>query len=306
VKKAAVFDIGSVSVKMLVAEGQAGGGFVPLLERARVTRLGEGLAGRTDFLPVAADRTLAAVSEFAAEAAALGAEEMEALGTEALRRVADPGAFARELALRTGIPLKVIDPGTEARLAFLSACALVPDRETSLCILDVGGGSTEILSGEGGLPGARALLPIGALRLKEACCIATESPAWAEISCMRKIVADLAERHFSGMACSRVVGMGGTIMVLASVLRGEPQFEPGRLHGSTLSLEGARSVISLLSGLSPSERASVKGLPADRADLALPGAVIVEGVMTRLGVSGLLASAWGIRHGRMVELFEST
>jgi len=305
VKKAAVFDIGSVSVKMLVAEGQAGGGFVPLLERARVTRLGEGLAGRTDFLPAAVDRTLAAVLEFAAEAAALGAEEMEALGTEALRRVADPGAFARELGLRTGIPLKVIEPGTEARLAFLSACALVPDREQPLCIIDVGGGSTEILSGEGGLPGARALLPIGALRLKEDC-IATESPAWSEISCMRKVVADLAERHFSGMACSRVVGMGGTIMVLASVLRGESQFEPERLHGSTLSLDGARSVISLLSGLSPSERASVKGLPADRADLALPGAVIVEGVMTRLGVSGLLASAWGIRHGRMVELFEST
>ena len=64
-------------------------------------------------------------------------------------------------------------------------------------------------------------------------------------------------------------------------------------------------MISLLSGLSPGERASVKGLPADRADLALPGAVIVEGVMARLGVSGLLASAWGIRHGRMVELFES-
>jgi len=305
VKRAAVFDIGSVSVKMIVAEGQAGGGFVPLLERARVTRLGEGLAGRTDFLPAAVDRTLGAVSEFAAEAAALGAEEMEALGTEALRRVADPGAFARELAFRTGIPLKVIDPGTEARLAFLSACALVPDREKPLCILDVGGGSTEILSGEGGLPGARVLLPIGALRLKEAC-VVKEPPGEAEVSCMRRVVADLAERHFSGMACSRVVGMGGTVMVLASVLRGEPLFEPERLHGSTLALEGARSVISLLSGLSPSERTSVKGLPADRADLALPGAVIVEGVMTRLGVSGLLASAWGIRHGRMVELFEST
>jgi exopolyphosphatase/guanosine-5'-triphosphate,3'-diphosphate pyrophosphatase len=305
VRKAAVFDIGSVSVKMIVAEEQAGGGFVPLLERARVTRLGEGLAGRTDFLPAAVDRTLEAVSEFAAEAAALGAEEMEALGTEALRRVADPGAFARELALRTGILLKVIEPGAEARLAFLSACALVPEREKPLCIVDVGGGSTEILSGEGGLPGARALLPIGALRLKEACCIATDSPGWAEISSMRKVVADLAERHSSGMACSRLVGMGGTIMVLASVLRGEPLFEPERLHGSTLSLEGARSVISLLSGLSPSERASVKGLPADRADLALPGAVIVEGVMTRLGVSGLLASAWGIRHGRMAELFKS-
>jgi len=304
VKRAAVFDIGSVSVKMIVAEGQAGGGFVPLLERARVTRLGEGLAGRTDFLPAAVDRTLAAVSEFAAEAAALGAEAMEALGTEALRRVADPGAFARELALRTGISLEVIEPGAEARLAFLSACALVPDREKPLCILDVGGGSTEVLSGERGTPGARALLPIGALRLKEAC-ITTDSPARAEISCMREVVANLAERHFSGMACSRVVGMGGTVMVLASVLRGEPLFEPERLHGTTLSLEGARSVISLLSGLSPSERASVKGLPADRADLALPGAVIVEGVMTRLGVSGLLASAWGIRHGRMVELFES-
>jgi exopolyphosphatase/guanosine-5'-triphosphate,3'-diphosphate pyrophosphatase len=105
------------------------------------------------------------------------------------------------------------------------------------------------------------------------------------------------------MNCSRLVGMGGTIMVLASILRGDPLFEPERLHGSTLSLEGVRSVVSLMCGLSPSERASVRGLPADRADLALPGAVIVECVMTRLGIPGLLASAWGIRHGRMAELF---
>jgi len=302
VKRAAVFDIGSVSVKMIVAEAVEGGGFVPLLERARVTRLGEGLAGRADFLPAAVDRTLEAVSEFAAEAAALGAEEMEALGTEALRRVDDPGPFARELALRAGIRLEVLDPGAEARLAFLSACALLPDREQPLCILDVGGGSTEILAGEKGVPGAKALLPIGALRLKEAC-VSTDSPGLPEVSCMRKTVEDLMEGRFSGMNCSRLVGMGGTIMVLASILRGDPLFEPERLHGSTLSLEEVGSVVSRMCGLSPSERDSVRGLPADRADLALPGAVIVECVMTRLGIPGLLASAWGIRHGRMAELF---
>lgn len=302
-KRAAVFDIGSVSVKMIVAEGKRGGGFTPLLERARVTRLGEGLAGRTDFMPLAVDRTLAAVQEFAAEAAALGAEEMEALGTEALRRVADPGPFARALALRTGIPLEVLDASSEARLAFLSARALVPVGDKTLCILDVGGGSTEILSGEGGVPGARALLPIGALRLKEAC-VAKEPPGEAEVSCMRKTVAELMERHFSGFSCGRLVGMGGTVMVLASILRGEPLFEPEKLHGTSLSLEEATSVVVRMAGLSPEERNSVRGLPADRADLALPGAVIVEGVMARLGIPGLLASAWGIRHGRMAELFE--
>lgn len=302
-KRKAVFDIGSVSVKMLVAEGCPGHGFTPILERARVTRLGEGLAGRSNFLPEAVDRTLAAVSEFAEEAAAFGAEEMEALGTEALRRVADPGSFARELASRTGIPLTVIEPETEARLAFLSAGTLVADREKSLCILDVGGGSTEILSGERGLPGAKALLPIGALRLKEAC-VPADPPGEAEVRRMRETVSGLVERHFRGLSCDRLVGMGGTVMVLASILAGGPSFEPEKLHGSKLPLEAVTSVVSRLQGLSREQRRGVAGLPRDREDLALPGAVIVETVMAGLGISALVASAWGIRHGRMVELFE--
>lgn len=303
-KRAAVFDIGSVSVKMLVAEADGKGGFRPLLERARVTRLGEGLAGRADFLPVAAERTLRAVEEFAAEAVGLGVERMEALGTEALRRVADPGPFAAELARLTGVDLDVLDPALEARLAYRSGRALVDDGEVPLCTLDVGGGSTEVLSGQGAIPVGRALLPIGALRLKETC-VRREPPGEAEVACMVHAVGEASAGRFATVACSRLVGMGGTIMVLSSILRGEPSFEPPLLHGRRLSLEGVRSVIRTMVGLTPEQRARVKGLPADRADLALPGAVIVEQVMTRLGVSDLLASAWGIRHGKAAELFET-
>ncbi len=301
-KRAAVFDIGSVSVKMLVAEADGKGGFRPLLERARVTRLGEGLAGRPDFLPVAAERTLRAVEEFAAEAAGLGVERMEALGTEALRRVADPGPFAAELARLAGVDLDVLDPESEARLAYRSGRALVEDGEVPLCTLDVGGGSTEVLSGHGTLQAWRALLPIGALRLKEAC-VHGEPPGEAELACMVHAVGEASSGRFGGLACSRLVGMGGTIMVLSSILAGGPSFEPALLHGRRLSLQGVQSVIRTMVGLTPEQRARVKGLPADRADLALPGAVIVAEVMTRLGVSDLLASAWGIRHGRAAELF---
>ncbi len=303
-KRTAVFDIGSVSVKMFVAEELPGGGFVPILERARVTRLGEGLAGRVDFLPLAVNRTLQAVEEFAAEAAGLGVHEMEALGTEALRRVADPGPFARELARRTGISLKVLDPASEARLAFLSASTLFPDRDRPLCILDVGGGSTEVLSGRPDAPEGRALLPIGALRLKEAC-IAKDPPGEAEVRRMRETVSTLVERPVKDLSCDRLVGMGGTVMVLASIVAGGPAFEPEKLHGSRLPVEAVSSIIARLQGLSRESRMAVPGLPADRADLALPGAVIVEAIMARLGVSGLLASAWGIRHGRTLELFEA-
>jgi len=302
VKRAAVFDIGSVSVKMLAAESKPGGGFVPLLERSRVTRLAEGLAVREDFLPEAVERTLDAVADFSAEAAALGVTEMEALGTEALRRVPDPGDFALKLLRRTGIPLRVIGPETEARLAFLSAGLLLPDGETSFCILDVGGGSTEILSGKKGFPGSRALLPIGALRLKEAC-VAADPPGEAEVACMREAVWQLVTRHVNGLSCPRLVGMGGTVMVLASIHAGGPSFDPQKLHGSWLPRDAVSSLISKLKGLSRERRLEIPGLPRDREDLALPGAVIVEGVMDALGISGLLASAWGIRHGRMAERF---
>ncbi len=301
-KRAAVFDIGSVSVKMLVAEGKPGGGFIPLLERARVTRLAEGLAGRKDFLPEAVERTLDAVAEFSAEAAALGATEMEALGTEALRRVSNPGDFARRLFCRTGIPLEVIGPETEARLAFLSAVLLFPDREVPICTLDVGGGSTEIISSEKGKAGSRALLPIGALRLKEAC-IPADPPGADEIFHMRETVSMLVRRHFLGLSCPRLVGMGGTVMVLASIQSGLPSFEPEKLHGTWLSRDSVDSLILKLQGLPREKRLQIPGLPKDREDLALPGAVIVGEVLRALALPGLVASAWGIRHGRMAERF---
>jgi len=205
-KRAAIFDIGSVSVKMLVAEADGNGGFSPLIERARVTRLGEGLAGRPDFLPVAAERTLRALEEFAAEAAGLGVERMEALGTEALRRVADARPFAAELSRLTGVTLEILDAASEARLAYRSGRALVEDGDAPLCTLDVGGGSTEILSGEGALPVGRALLPIGALRLKEAC-VGCEPPGEAEVACMVRTVAEASSGRFATVACSRLVGM---------------------------------------------------------------------------------------------------
>ncbi len=302
VKRAAVFDIGSVSVKMLVAESLPKGGFVPLLERARVTRLGEGLEREGDLLPAAAGRTLDAVTEFAAEAAALGATTVEALGTEALRRIPDPRPFAEELLRRAKIPLRVLKPGEEASLAFLSAWGLVADPDVPLCILDIGGGSTEILSGRKNTPQGRALMPIGALRLKEACVHADVQGA-DEVSCMRRTVDALIERHFANLSCGRLVGMGGTVMVLASILRGEPVFLPESLHGTSIDREGVSSVVKLLCGLSAQKRAAVRGLPADRADLALPGAIIAERVMERLQSPAMVASAWGIRHGRMVELF---
>ena len=301
-KRAAVFDIGSVSVKMLVAEAKPEGGFIPLLERMRVTRLAEGLAGRKEFLPEAVERTLEALAEFSAEAVALGATELEALGTEALRRVSNPGDFARRLFCRTGIPLEVIEPETEARLAFRSAVQLFPDREGPACTLDVGGGSTEILSGEKERLGPRALLPIGALRLKEAC-IPADPPGEAEISLMRETVSKLVQRHLMGLSCTRLVGMGGTVMVLASIQAGRPSFEPEKLHGTWLSRDSVDSLILKLRGLPREGRMQIPGLPRDREDLALPGAVIVEEVLNALGLPGLVASAWGIRHGRMAERF---
>src|SRR6187551_46354 len=173
--RAATIDIGTNSVLLLVADSE-GGALRPVLERATVTRLGEGVDKNRRLLPAARERTLACLSDYAQQLRTLGVSRLDAVGTSAMRDAAGGQDFVARAAAILGVAPRVIDGNEEARLTFAGALSGLPapsgtSENGKVTVFDIGGGSTEIIVGTSSATtrriAAAVSLNIGSVRLFE-------------------------------------------------------------------------------------------------------------------------------------------
>ena len=163
----AVIDVGTNSVKFLVAERAGDGRWVTIRDRADVTRLGEGLAQSGDISPAATGRTADAIAAMVADAQADGALAIAAVGTAAFRIASNRDAVVAAIAERTGIRVEVVSGEEESRLAYLAVKAGVGLSEGALAVFDTGGGSTQLTFGHGDRVDERFSVNVGAVRYTE-------------------------------------------------------------------------------------------------------------------------------------------
>ena len=163
----AAIDLGTNTVRVLVAEADPVGGLVPRWSDQVVTRLGEGLAARGTLAPEAAERTLAAVCRYRDRARALGAAEILLVGTAAIRQARDGGEFLARLGAQPGIRARVVSGEEEAGLTLLGATWGLGPTAGTIALLDIGGGSTEVLLAEGGRVLVAVSLALGVVHLVE-------------------------------------------------------------------------------------------------------------------------------------------
>jgi exopolyphosphatase/guanosine-5'-triphosphate,3'-diphosphate pyrophosphatase len=202
---------------------------------------------------------------------------------------------------RTGLRVEVISGADEARLAYLAAHNSLSLESERLAIVDVGGGSTELIFGsEGGVERVLSL-EVGALVATERI-IRSDPVASEELAALGRHVEEALALSGSE-AVARLVGIGGAITTLAAVAQSLERYEPERIHGAILSLEEVRRQVALYAGRSVAERRVLAGLHPRRADIILAGAVITARVMERLGVEQVTVCERGIRHGLLVERF---
>ena len=297
-------DIGSNSVRLLVAEIPDDAPWGPKLESVarsgEACRLGKGLheTGRVDDELV--ERAGALVGEFHRRARSLGARHVVAAATAALRRAGNGAAAAERISELAGAPVRILSEADEARLVYRAVImGLGPAARDSQCVVfDLGGGSTEIVSGVGERLGRWTSLPFGAVTLTERL-VASDPPTAEELGAARDWLRDELMRGCALLPERTAVlgGVGGTITVLAALDAGMQAYDPGQLEGAYLPRSRVHELVSRLVSSTQERRRAMPVMGEGRADIIGTGALVVEGLLDRFQAPGLICSTQGLRYG---------
>ncbi|MGE5272267.1 MAG: Ppx/GppA family phosphatase [Verrucomicrobiota bacterium] len=298
----AVLDVGTNSVKFHIAELTPDGTWRTLVDRAEVTRLGEGLddTGRLDAEPVR--RTAEAIAAMVQEAREHGVERIAAVGTAGLRIASNAADLIDSVRAATGVEIEVISGDEEARLAYLAVRAGLPEGGGSLVVFDTGGGSSQFTFGHDDQIEERFSVNVGAARFTERYGLDRAVSGDVVAEAMSGIAAEL-DRLDGRPAPDRLVGMGGAVTNITAVNHELAAYDPEVVQGAVLDAAEIDRQIELYRTRSADERRRITGLQPNRAEVILAGACIVRTVMSKLGSGSLTVSDRGLRHGVLVERF---
>jgi exopolyphosphatase/guanosine-5'-triphosphate,3'-diphosphate pyrophosphatase len=294
--RVAAIDVGTNTALLTIAEGDRS-----IEDRAEIVRLGEGLDRSGRLKDEAIARTVAVVAEYADAIARHGCARVAAVTTEAVRKAANGGDFvARATAALApvGGRMEVIDGEREARLCWRAVAGSFPSLTGPRTVLDIGGGSTELIVGERDVEGVVSL-PIGSVRLTER--IVAHDPPTADEAA--RLVATVDEALATAPAPrGALVGIAGTVTTLAAMAQRLESYDGARVHGSTLSRATVDALVAELGATPLADKRRTPGLDPKRADVIWAGAIILQRVMARAGVDACIVSDRGIRWGLIDEL----
>ena len=297
-----VIDVGTNSVKFHIGERQTNGSWRTVVDRAEVTRLGEGLdrTGNLQAEPMA--RTADAIVAMVDEAHRSGAIAIAAVGTAGLRIADNSAAFLDAVEERAGISVEIIPGEEEGRLAYVAVKRSLGLADCALVVFDSGGGSSQFTFGHGDRVDERFSVDVGAARFTEQFGLQGIVSEQVLADALEAIGADL-ERLDGRPAADALVGMGGAMTNLAAVKHGLTRYDPEIVQGTVLDVEEIDRQIELYRTTTAGERRQIAGLQPKRGEVILAGACIVRTVMRKLGAATVTVSDRGLRHGLIAERF---
>jgi exopolyphosphatase/guanosine-5'-triphosphate,3'-diphosphate pyrophosphatase len=298
----AVIDVGTNSVKFHIGERSRDDVWTKVVDRAEITRLGEGLDTTGRLNPEPIERTISEIAGMADEARRDGAKAIAAVGTAGLRLAPNAADFVEAVRTRCGVTIEIISGEEEGRLAYLAARAGLPLPRGSLVVFDSGGGSSQFTFGHGYKVDERFSVNVGAVRFTERYGLGGVVGEEVLADTLEAITADLADLQ-DRSSPDALVGMGGTATNLAAVKHGIATYDPDVVHGTVLDLAEIDRQIELFRTRSADERRAIVGLQPQRADIILAGACIVRTVIVMLGRESLTVSDRGLRHGVLIDRF---
>jgi len=298
----AVIDIGTNSVKLHVGERRVGDVWRTIVDRAEVTRLGEGLREAGTLQPEPVRRTVEAIVDMVGEARRAGAAEVAAVGTAGMRIASNSADLVAAVQERCGVGIEVISGEEEARLAYVAATSELDVGTGALAVFDTGGGSTEFTFGRAGRVEERFSLDVGAAPITELFGLAAPVSEEHLDAAFDAIAAQL-DRLDGRPTPSKLVGMGGALTNLAAVRHGLATYDSDVVHGTVLDRAEIDRQITLYRTRTADERREIVGLQPGRAEVILAGACIVRRVLGKLSCDELTVSDRGLRHGLILERF---
>jgi exopolyphosphatase / guanosine-5'-triphosphate,3'-diphosphate pyrophosphatase len=302
----AVIDLGSNSFRLVVFRA-SGSGWRRTDEIYEPVRISEGLAASGKLGEEPMRRALATLDVFDhfCRAADLHGSEVDAVATSAIRDAENAEGFLRLAREHTSLPIRVLSREAEARYGYLAAV-----NSTTLthgCVLDLGGGSLQLVGVAERLVRELGSWRLGAVRMTERFLPANGPPKRRQMDELREHVAGELEQapwlSGAGRTSSggRLVGMGGTVRNLAAAVQRENALPSNGVQGMTVTPEELDELIDRFAALPASKRSSVPGIKPARADLVLAGAIVVQGVLRAGGFDCLEVTEAGLREGIFFE-----
>ncbi len=285
--RVAVVDLGTITTRLLVADVDDGR-VEEVSRRTEITRLGEGVDERRKLLPLPIARVRNVLSEYRRELEGLGAERTLAVGTSAIRDAENGEAFLGEVEWSYGFTTRLLSGEEEGELT-RRGVAGGRKLEPGTLVLDIGGGSTELIG-----DGSRTSLDLGSIRLTERF-LHSDPPTREELD----VAAGAVRDALPDLEPAQVIGVAGTITTLAALELGE--YDPERVHGYRISRDAVDAQLERLASLPLAERRELPGLEPERAPVIVAGVIIVREVLDRYGLDSLEASERDILHGAALD-----
>lgn len=302
VVRRAVIDVGTNSVKLLVADVR-GREVLPVHEESRQTRLGKGFYETHQLQPEPIARTAEAVWEFGEIAKEKDAKNVRVIATSAARDAVNPRDLTDSILRASGLKTEIITGTREADWAFQGVATDAELSQHPLLLLDVGGGSTEFILGHGDKKHFGHSFPLGTVRLMEKFPL-SDPPKKTEFEncreCVRKILRhdvrpQLAPTLQGESGAIHLVGTGGTTSILARMEKQLDRFDRDKIERTVLSFDQVVAWRKKLWKLPLAKRKEIPGLPKLRADVILTGVLIYEAVMEEFEFTELRISTRGLR-----------
>jgi exopolyphosphatase / guanosine-5'-triphosphate,3'-diphosphate pyrophosphatase len=296
-----VADMGTNSTRLLVADVEDGE-VKELERRSTVTRLGRGVDTSRQLATEAIEDVVSAVGEYIKLYEPLEPDVVLALATSAVRDAENSGAFIAELRERFALNARILTGEEEARLTYVGAVAGRAPSDGTL-VIDIGGGSTEIVVGSGREMAFHTSLQLGTVRHTERH-IRNDPPTAQELEALaedirKQLFAELAAADFFEIHTG--IAVAGTPTSLAAIDQELDPYDPERVHGYVLSLDAIQHMYSMLSGKSLEERLKVPGLHPGRAPTIVAGVVILIQAMRAFGLQEIEVSEHDILYGAALE-----
>lgn len=296
-------DIGSNSIRQIIADVSPDGGIRVVDEMKAAPRLGAGIQQTGRLSDEAADAAIFALSRMSALAEQLGAKRKRVVATSAVREAENGTEWLARVKDETGLRVVILNGEDEARLAFRSAQAHFDLGTGRAVVMDIGGGSLEIALSADGLVERLISLPFGAIRVTEKYFSKGITPGGMRKlrRAVRKRLRDeLPARDWSG---AQIIGSGGTFTNLGGMVLYRQGMHTARtVHGTVVSRIDLEHIVDYLASLSPSERQTVPGLNVGRSDIIVGGLAAVAEVLARIEAKEMVVSSYGIREGILLDL----
>jgi exopolyphosphatase/guanosine-5'-triphosphate,3'-diphosphate pyrophosphatase len=295
----AAIDVGTNTIRLLVADAQDTATYRPIFQEQVITRLGERLQKTGVLEAGAVERTIVVLQRFTQTAKKLGAEKVVAVATSAAREAKNQREFLDKVRREAGIELQVASEEVEATLTALGVSHALGPAWSTMLIIDIGGGSTEFIFVEQSKFAGHLSLPIGVVKITEAF-LKGDPPPMDELEAASSSLRKTLSRVPASLDIpprGALVGTAGTPTTLAAIDLGLATYDAERVTGHRLSRGRIEQLLEHLCSLPLAERRQIVGLEPARADVIIAGILLTREIMMLFGFDELTVSDGGLREG---------